>query len=65
MDQTAGSVVTTVACQLPSKVDASTTPAVTLFSSEPTPIVTCGNHLAPCLQAYRLFFLKLAAKTEQ
>ena len=43
MDQTAGSVFPTAACQLQSVVEASTTPAVTLCSSEPTPIVTCGN----------------------
>ena len=43
MDQTAGSVFPTVACQLQSVVEASTAPAVTLCSSEPTPIVTCGN----------------------
>ena len=43
MDQTAGSVFPTAACQLQSVVEASTTTAVTLCSSEPTPIVTCGN----------------------
>ena len=43
MDQTAGSVFPTAACQLQSVVEDSTTPAVTLCSSEPTPIVTCGN----------------------
>ena len=43
MDQTAGSVLPTAACQLQSVVEASTTPAVTLCSSEPTPIVICGN----------------------
>ena len=43
MDQTAGSVFPTAACQLQSVVEASTTPAVTLCLSEPTPIVTCGN----------------------
>ena len=43
MDQTAGSVFPTAACQLQSVVEASTTPAVTLCSGEPTPIVTCGN----------------------
>ena len=43
MDQTAGSVFPTAAYQLQSAVEASTTPAVTLCSSEPTPIVTRGN----------------------
>ena len=42
-DQTAGSVFPTAAYQLQSAVEASTTPAVTLCSSKPTPIVTCGN----------------------
>ena len=43
MDHTAGSVIPTAAYQPQSAVEASTTPAVTLCSSEPTPIVTCGN----------------------
>ena len=43
MDQTTCSVFPTAACQLQSVVEASTTTAVTLCSSEPTPIVTCGN----------------------
>ena len=43
MDQTVGSVFPTAACQLQSVVEASTTPAVTLCSNEPTTIVTCGN----------------------
>ena len=43
MDQTAGSAFPTAACQLPSVVEVSTTPAVTLCSSEPTTIVTCVN----------------------
>ena len=43
IDRTAGSVFPTAAYQLQSAVEASTTPAVTLCSSEATPIVTCGN----------------------
>ena len=43
IDQTAGSVFSTAAYHLQSAVEASTIPAVTLCSSEPTTIVTCGN----------------------